>query len=117
MNRGIATIKIIQHNVLTWAFARRNELTNLYLKMDPEIILLNATGIRDNDRIKIFNYNVYQRNRYGEDHAGVAVAIKKNIHHAIIDDLEEDILAVKIETLKGPAIIATAYHPQERKSS
>ena len=77
MNRGITTIKIIQHNVLKWTFARRNELTNLYLKTDPEIILLNATGIRDDDRIKIFNYNVYQRNRYGEDHAGVAVAIKK----------------------------------------
>ena len=116
MNRGITTIKIIQHNVLKWTFARRNELTNLYLKTDPEIILLNATGIRDNDRIKIFNYNVYQRNRYGEDHAGVAVAIKKNIQHTIIDDLEEDVLAIKVETFKGPAIIATAYHPPRRET-
>ena len=77
MNNQLSTIKIIQHNVLKWTFARRNELTNLYMTTDPDIILVNSTGLRDDNRIKIFNYNVYQQNRLGEDNAGVAVAVRK----------------------------------------
>ena len=115
MNNPLSTIKIIQHNVLKWTFARRNELSNLYMTTDPDIILLNSTGLRDNNRIKIFNYNVYQRNRLGEDNAGVAVAVRKNIKHSIIDDLEEDALAVRVETIKGPVLIGTAYHPPRRE--
>ena len=62
IRNNLSTIKIIQQNVLKWTFNRRNELTNYYMKMDPDVILLNATGLRDSERIKIFNYNVYQRN-------------------------------------------------------
>ena len=115
MNNPLSTIKIIQHNVLKWTFARRNELSNLYMTTDPDIILLNSTGQRDDNRIKIFNYNVYQRNRLREDNAGVAVAVRKNIKHSIIDDLEEDALAVRVETIKEPVIIGTAYYPPRRE--
>ena len=115
MNNQLSTIKIIQHNVLKWTFARRNDLSNLYMTTDPDIILLNSTGLRDDIRIKIFNYKVYQQNRLGEDHAGVAVAVRKNIKHTIIDDLEEDALAIRVETTKGPVIIGTAYHPPRRE--
>ena len=58
----------------------------LYFTYNPDIILLNSTGIRDKDPIKIFNYNVHQKNKEGEDHAGVAVAVKKGIAYNILDD-------------------------------
>ena len=105
MARNLNNIKIIQHNVLKWTFQRRNELCNLYFAYDPDIILLNATGIKDEVPIKIFNYNVHQKNKEGEDHAGVAVAIKKGIAYNIIDDFQEDVLAIKVETSKGPVIV------------
>ena len=93
--RATTTLKIIQHNVLKWTFTRRNELTNLYLKEDPDILLLNSTGVKQDQIIKIFNYNVYQRNIENEDHAGIAIAVKRNLQHQVIDDFEDDVLASK----------------------
>lgn len=105
------SIKIIQHNVLAWTFERRNELYNIYRSLDPDIILLNAHGRKDTERIKLFNYNVYQRNVQNENNAGVAIAIKRNVEHEIIDDLDDDFLAVKIITTTGPLIVSTGYLP------
>ena len=76
------TLKIIQQNVIKWTSSRKNELSNYYTKEDDDIILINATGLRDNERIKIHQYNVYQRNISGEAHAGIAIAIKKNIQQS-----------------------------------
>ena len=64
-------IKIIQHNVLKWTYARRCELSNYYIKENADIVLLNSTGTADTERIKLFNYNIYQRNISGEGSAGV----------------------------------------------
>ena len=112
-NRGniINTIKVIQHNVLKWTFARRNELSNIYMGHNPEVILLNSTGVKQDKIIKIFQYNVYQRNVRNEDQAGIAIAVRRDVRHQLMDDFEEDVLAVKIETGKGPVIIATSYRP------
>ena len=114
MANYIDKIKIIQHNVLRWTFNRRNELSNYYIKEDPEIILLNSTGVRDDAKIKLFGYNVHQRNESGENHSGIAIAIKRNIKYMIMDDWQGDILAVRVETSKGPIIIATTYLPPRR---
>ena len=57
----LSTIKTIQHNVLKWTFNRRNELSNMYMKEDPEVLLLNSTGVKGDEVMKIFNYNIYQR--------------------------------------------------------
>lgn len=107
----MATLKIIQHNVLAWTYNRRNELYNVYREIDPDIVLINAHGMKESQRIKMFNYNVYQRNHLDENNAGVAIAIKRNIQHNIMDDLEEDYLAAKVMTNLGPLIIASGYQP------
>lgn len=108
------TIKIIQHNVLKWTYSRANELSNYYASISPDVILINATGVRDDTNMKIYTYKVYQRNARNEDHAGVAIAIKNNIQHKIISNFNEDFLAVQIQTEIGPVILATAYLPPRR---
>ena len=110
-NNNISRIKIVQQNVLKWTFHGRNELSNFYLKMDPDVILLNETGMTDRERIKIFNYNIHQKNKESEDHAGVAIGIKRGISYQLLDDFQEDILAIRLETRKGPVIVATCYSP------
>ena len=75
------SLKIIQHNVMHWGYERRNELSNLYRETDPDIILLNSHGLKNENKIKIFQYNIYQSNKSGELNDGVAIAIKKNIKH------------------------------------
>ena len=114
MARYNDNIKVILQNVLKWTYTRRNEISNYYQKESPDIILLNSTGCRDNEPIKLFNYNVHQRNTRGEDHAGIAIAIKRNINYQLIDDFDSDILAIKLETSKGPVIFATTYLPPRR---
>ena len=111
VRRMVTTLKVIQHNVLTWTFYSRNELTNLYMQTNPDVILLNNTSIKEKERIKIFNYNVYQKNKYNENNAVMALAIKRGLIHQVLDDFEEDVLAVKIDTIKGPILVSTAYRP------
>ena len=107
-------IKILQHNVQHWSKERAVELGNYYRKEDPDIILLNSTGMKNQDKINIYNYNVTKRNTLDEMHAGVAIAVKKNIKYCLIDDFRDDILGVKVETTKGPIMILTTYCPPRR---
>ena len=111
----IRDLKIIQHNTLKWTRNRRNELSNYFQKEDTDMILLNSTGIPDEDRIRIFMYNVYQKNKDDEENDGASIAIKRNINHQLIDDFASNFLAVKIDTSKGPIIVATTYNPPRKE--
>ena len=107
-------LSIIQHNVLYWMKDRANELSNLYNKFQPDLILLNSTSIIDNQIIKIYNYNIHAKNYLNEAHAGIAIAIKKSIPYKILDDYGDDILGVQIETVKEPVSVFTLYSPPRR---
>ena len=108
------TLKIIQHNVQTW-ITRKNELSNYYNRNGPDVILLNATCSLDKNKIKIYNYNIHQCNAEEENHAGIAVAIKKDIQYQIIDQFQrDDFLGMKIMTNRGPVKIFTTYVPTRR---
>ena len=105
------TLKIIQQNVVKWTPSRRNELSNYFQKEEADVILLNAIGLPNTERIKIFQYNTYQKNNEGTEHAGIAIAIKNNIKHRILDDFAGDVLAIRLETSRGPLNIVTTYVP------
>ena len=85
------------------------------MKEDRDILLLNSTGVKLDQIINIFNYNAYQRNIENEDHKGIAIAVKRNLRHQVINDFEDGVPAVKIETRKGPVVVATAYKPPRRE--
>ena len=107
-------LKIIQHNVIKWTFNRSNECANLYIREDPDIILLNSTGLADANRIKIFNYHIYQKNESNEENSGIAIAIRKNLKYQLLDDFQGDLLGVKLHTTRGPIVILTTYLPPRR---
>ena len=107
-------IRIIYQNVLTWTPVRANELVNLYQKEDPHVIIINSTGKKENDKIKIYNYNVHQRNVQNERAAGVAIAIRKNLKYKIIDDYQNDFLTLELETTRGKLRLSTIYVPPRR---
>ena len=110
----IQDIKIIQHNVMHWTTERAVELCNYYRHENPDLILLNSTSIINNENIKIYNYNVIQKNTLNERHTGIAIAIKKIINYRILDYSNDDILGVELTTSKGPIIILTNYSPPRR---
>ena len=115
-NNLIQDLKIVQHNVLHWTKERSMELANYYRQENPDIILLNSTSITNNNIIKIYNYNIIQKNALNERYAGIAVGIKKNINYKILDDFVDDILGLELMTTRGPIIILTNYSPPRRNN-
>lgn len=107
------SILILQHNVRHWNF-KKYELSNIYKTIDPDIILINEHGQKIIEQMKIFNYDVYKSNKSGELNDGVALAIKKTIKHKLIDDFNEETLAIKLHTTIGEMIIGTSYLPPRR---
>lgn len=106
-------LRIIQHNVLTWD-SRKYDLANTYRQLDPDIILINGHGLRDDARLKIPGYKIYQRNTNNEPMDGVAIAVRRNIRHRIEEDFLSETLAINTDTADGPLIIATSYLPPRR---
>ena len=110
----IQDLKIVQHNVMCWTKNRSIELCNYYRQENPDIILLNSTSALNNNIIKIYNYNVIQRNILNEHSAGIAIAIRKNIRYKTLDDFQDDILGIELNTNKGLLIVLTNYSPPRR---
>lgn len=110
----MAPLKVIQHNVLSWTFQRRNELYNVYREEDPDVVLLNAHGRSNEQRKKIFGCDIYQKSETNRENDGAAIAVKKGIRHSVIDDLEESYLGCVIKTEQYDICIATGYQPPRR---
>lgn len=107
-------IKIVQHNVLAWTPTRSLELTNHYLTLRADVILLNSHGRKNDEPIRIFGYTVYQRNSRQQGGDGVAIAVKSDLAHVVIDDFREEVMAIRLDTQLGPVVVATAYLPPRR---
>ena len=106
-------ITLVQHNVLKWTKLRANELWNIYREFTPHIIL-NSTGLKYSERIKLYGYNTFQKNKSDEEHSGIAIAIRKDLQCQLLDNTTEDVLGIKVETSHGQIIIVTTYVPPRR---
>ena len=102
------SITIIQHNVNSFK-NKKFELYNAYRSTDPDIILLNHTGMTQQEKIKLHGYTTYQSNKTNSRYRGTAIAIKDNIAHTTDDEYITDVLALTIDTQQGPITIATDY--------
>ena len=107
-------LTILQHNVLSWNSPRKHDLANEYLKLNPDIILLNGHGRKNDDKIKIFPYTTYQRNTRESKSDGVAILVRNNIPHKVSKEFNSEALSVTINTQQGDVTIATAYLPPSR---
>ena len=103
---------IIKHNVLSWK-KNKNNLVNTYNKINPDVILINSHGNLNNEKIKIFNYIVYQTNKANERNNGSAIAERHDIKHRIREKFYSDIISIEIYTNLGIVEIATSYVPQD----
>ena len=106
-------ITILQHNTTSWKANKYNHY-NVYRQHDPDIILLNETGVKDIEEIKIFQYICYKTNHSNETHDGVAIAIKKNLKHKLLKVDSNNCICIQLETSLGPINIATTYLPPRR---
>lgn len=103
-------LTIIQHNVRNWS-TNKITLSNIYNKIDPDIILINEHSLLNDTIPKIFNYNSFTTNKNNEHYAGAAIAIRRGIEFKLHDNFYSDTIAVTIQTMQGPITIATSYVP------
>ncbi len=79
------SLTIMQHNILNWKTNKSSVMHN-FLQVNPEIILINSHGLKDNEPLKIPGYRTYSYkvNSSGEQNDGSAIAIKHNLHHKLL---------------------------------
>ena len=107
-------LTIVSHNVLRWKHPRKVELGNTYRTINADVILLQSHCITTHKVLKIAGYIVYKRNRRDEGNDGVAIAIKHDIPHKIIDDFHDELMAITVNTATGPITFGTCYFPPRR---
>lgn len=107
------TLKILQHNVLHWQ-NRNFNLTNTYMEINPDIILINSHGLKNNENINIQGYSCFTKNIYNEINDGIAILVKKKLKFKINDDYITNFLEIIIETTTGKVSIVTTYLPPRR---
>lgn len=109
----IQTLTITQHNVMHWK-TNKDSLLTCYAQIDSDIILINSHGLNSTELLKIPGYRIHKINSSESRNDGSAIAIKFNIQHKLFDDFDTDVLAIQVETVLGPIIIATMYLPPRR---
>ena len=70
-------ITVLQHNTLHWK-THKNNLILSYQTIDPDLILLNSHGVRNEETLKIYGYNTYKINSSNENNDGSAILIKNS---------------------------------------
>ena len=101
-------LKIIQLNCRGF-HNNRHLITQVLLAEDPDVILLNHTGIvPPTHSIRIYGYTT--RSSPSTPYDGVAILTKTHLKHEFLTSwLSPSFLAVKIFTQSQPLLIATAY--------
>ncbi len=82
--------------------------------MNPDIILINSHGLKNDSKLKIPGYCTYQINSTNSISDGSAIAVRYNVQHKLKDDFITDFLAVELQTTLGPIMVATTYLPPRR---
>ncbi len=92
----------------------KQSLVNNYLETNPDIILMNSHGLKNNESLKIPGYACHKINSEEAINDGSAIAVKHNLKYKLLDDFDTDFLAIEIHTTQGPIVLATTYLPPRR---
>ena len=104
------SLTIIQQNIQDWK-SNGNSFKNSIRQIYPDVILLNDTGMKDTEHIKIPGYIIMQSNKTGEKYKGSAIAIKNTIRYLPVHSFNNDFLAVTVPIQDDKITIATYYKP------
>lgn len=95
METQLKTLSILQHNVRHWP-THKFHSCKTYKNLKPELILINRHGVKQDDTLKIYNYNIHKSNKLNDE---VAIAIRIYIKYILVDNnFQEEILGLKLHT-------------------
>lgn len=100
---------IIQHNVRSFR-ANKHALQVLYAQDNPDVLLLNGTGHKQQDTLTFSNYHVEAKTLTDEPNDGSIILIKKGIKYKNIPTTSR-MHAIEVIHNHLPITIATCYMP------
>ena len=99
--------------MLQWT-NRRVELANVYRELKGDVLLLQSHSVAAPLLVKVAGYTVHWTNRSGEGNDGVAIAIRHGLKYQLIEDFQDEFLAVRLFTPTGALTVGTCYLPPRR---
>ena len=92
--------------------SKRQLLTEYMEECSPDIVLINESKLANEDRIRFAKYKMARKDR-DKRGGGVAILIKENIKHSIIDssNLTEEVLGIEISINQQPMAVVALYNP------
>ena len=107
---GLTVLQVNIKNFKKYKYTLQVDLCN----HQPDILLVNETGIADPLQMKIKGY----RGTWLRTHAydGMAIFFKYDLEVEYLRFKMEDLLAIKVKTSFGPVIISTTYSPPRDSS-
>jgi len=109
-------LRVVQHNVLTWA-GRERELELVYRDLGPDVILLNSTchGARKargksqtEVTVRIEGYTCYESRDTGVVADGWAIGVRRGLPHKVLWG-DDGMLGVEVSLVIGPVRLYTTY--------
>lgn len=107
-------------NILFWNaqsianISKKKELELFIINEKIDIILLAETYLNANSDLALTNYIVYRNDRHS--HAGgVALAIRRNIEHRLLPNINTSTIeniSIELKIANTPTIITSAYSPR-----
>ena len=80
---------------------------------------MQETKSSEANKLTINDFIIYEKVTVNKDGGGVAIAARKDLNPVLIDEGEEDIETISIDTHQSKMIISctSAYGPQQRDSA
>ena len=95
-------------------------LTSIINGLDPNIIVLNETGLKFREKLKIENYKSFNRNRQDKNMGGVSISVRDDETKHVVKSSEgkdDDEYLITRHDQFNPAInIITIYGEQENRT-
>lgn len=105
-------------NVMAWncqsVYPKKIELVHHLLNNNIDIALLNETWLQNHHTLHLPSYTIYRADRLNGAHGGVAIVIKSNIKHTVINNIHTQIIeqiGIKISTANGEITLFSCYFP------
>ena len=108
---------VIFFNNLRGFNSKKNSLLNVLKDIDPDLCLLNETGLRGKNKLALEGYSTFTRNRAEKAMGGISTSIKDNLKHNAVNvgqgKDDDEYLVVRLDHFKPPICVINCYGEQE----
>lgn len=76
-------LKVIRHKCATLENQTLISYKKIYTWKQPDVVLIDTHGLLNHHTLSVPNYATYQHSRRGQLHAGVGIALRKDLEYMV----------------------------------